>query len=291
MKFVYCLVVVIAFIGGFVQKIHAQKPYKEVVIVDPFVESRGVEPSVCDGVRNGVMSKLSKLGNLEIVDPLVDARLSKLYVNRKIEDVINDTNWKTESEVIYKSMSATKLLRVQIDSYSVQDINALSKKSIMGGIAVHIVKLNFTLSVYNIADGTLIGSESFNGRVISEMSSEPSFNKIFEKASKDMNTFFGKYFKVKTYVLELGDVDKKGVIKYFWTLGGANIGIVKGMVFQVLLEKKIGSNVIYQPIDFVVAKEVHETTARCELSNAKMSMVVRDAFGANKKIYVEAVSK
>ncbi len=286
MKKLFFFVVAMVYAVG----VYAQTSSKEIVIVDPFTMSMGIDPSICYRVRSETMSELSKLKNIEVVDALVDSRLSKLYANRKVEDVVTETNWKTESDAIYKSMAATKLLKGQID---LCDVRVFEGPDITGNGAMitYITNLSFVLSVYNIADGTVVSSKNFNSRAMSAVSRTSSFDKAYKKLEEDVRMFCLKCFKMRTYVLELGEPNKKGIVKDVWISGGANIGVTQDMALSVLLEKKIGPNTIYHPIGRVVAKEVHETTARCELSSSKESAAVKEAFGAGKKIYVEVVTK
>ena len=76
-----------------------EDPSKETVIVDPFTNSAGASETARDNVRSAVISGFSQVGRFFVVDAMTDSRLSKLYENRKIEDVVNDANWKAESDV------------------------------------------------------------------------------------------------------------------------------------------------------------------------------------------------
>ena len=217
-------------------------PQKETVIVDPFTFSSGASSVARDNVRSAVMTGFSEVGRFFVVDALTDSRLSKLYENREVEEVVNDANWKTESEAAYKSLGAKKLLKGAVE------LHYEHKKLDDEGKWVYYTDINFTLQVYNIEDGTMTGSESYKYSELSVSSYADAFNSVIKKITKDMTQFCNKHFKMESYILELGEADKKGVIKDLWISGGTEMGIANGTIFKVLAEKKIGPKVTRQPI-------------------------------------------
>lgn len=256
-------------------------PQKETVIVDPFTFSSGASSVTRDNVRSAVMTGFSNVGRFFVVDALTDSRLSKLYENREVEDAVNDANWKTESEAAYKSLGAKKLLKGSVE------LHYEHKKIDDKGKPVYYTDINFTLQVYNIEDGTMIGSESYKYSELSTSSYADSFNDAIRKISKDMTQFCNKHFKMESYILELGEADKKGIIKDLWISGGTEMGIANGTIFKVLAEKKVGPKVTRQPIGQVIAKEVLDGMTRCEIMNKKEGDVIKDLFSKDEKLYIE----
>ncbi|MDE6622794.1 MAG: hypothetical protein K2K30_00130 [Alistipes sp.] len=258
-----------------------EDPQKETVIVDPFTFSSGASAVTRDNVRSAVMTGFSNVGRFFVVDALTDSRLSKLYENREVEDAVNDANWKTESEAAYKSLGAKKLLKGSVE------LHYEHKKLDDKGKPVYYTDINFTLQVYNIEDGTMVGSESYKYSELSTSSYADSFNDAIRKISKDMTQFCNKHFKMESYILELGEADKKGVIKDLWISGGTEMGIANGTIFKVLAEKKVGPKVTRQAIGQVIAKEVLEGMTRCEIMNKKEGEVIKDLFSKDQKLYIE----
>lgn len=256
-------------------------PQKETVIVDPFTFSSGASSVARDNVRSAVMTGFSEVGRFFVVDALTDSRLSKLYENREVEEVVNDENWKTESEAAYKSLGAKKLLKGAVE------LHYEHKKLDDEGKWVYYTDINFTLQVYNIEDGTMTGSESYKYSELSVSSYADAFNSVIKKITKDMTQFCNKHFKMESYILELGEADKKGVIKDLWISGGTEMGIANGTIFKVLAEKKIGPKVTRQPIGQVIAKEVLDGMTRCEIMNKKEGEVIKELFSKDEKLYIE----
>lgn len=258
-----------------------EDPSKETVIVDPFTNSAGASETARDNVRSAVISGFSQVGRFFVVDAMTDSRLSKLYENRKIEDVVNDANWKAESDVAYKAVGANKLIRGTVD------LHYEHKKPNSDGKMVYYTDINFTLQVFDITTGALDGSESYKYSELSLSSYADSFNSVIRKVTKDMTQFCNKFFKMESYILELGEADKGGNIKDLWISGGTEVGITNGTIFKVLSEKKIGPKVTRVAIGEVIAKEVLEGMTRCEIKNKKEGEVIKTKFNDGEKLYIE----
>lgn len=264
-------------IGAYAQ----EDPSKETVIIDPFTYSSGASETARDNVRSAVMSGFSEVGRFFVVDAVTDSRLSKLYENRKIEDVVNDANWKAESDVAYKSIGANKLIRGSVD------LHYEHRKPNSDGKMVYYTDINFTLQIFNISDGSMSGSESYKYSELSVSSYADAFNNVIKKISKDMTQFCNKFFKMESYILELGEADKGGNIKDLWISGGTEVGVSNGTIFKVYAEKKIGPKVTRVPVGEVIAKEVLEGMTRCEIKNKKEGEVIKTKFNDGEKLYIE----
>ncbi|MBE6181139.1 MAG: hypothetical protein E7148_00370 [Rikenellaceae bacterium] len=261
--------------------VFAQDPKKEIVIVDPFTKSAGVASNIRDNVQGSVMTGLSNVDRFTVVDAKQSSRLQALFASKSIEEVITADNWKTESEAAYKELGATRLLKGNVE------LCYEHKKLGDDGKWVYYTDLNFTLTVYNINDGSQVGSQSYKYSELSTTSYADSFNDALKKATKDMVQFCNKHFKVESYVMSLGDADKKGVVKDLWISGGSNVGIQNNTIFKILVEKQIGPKTIRQSIGQVIAKEVTDEATRCEIMDKKGGEAIKVAFNANKKLYVE----
>lgn len=261
--------------------VFAQDPKAEIVIIDPFTKAAGVGSNIRDNVQSSVMGGLTKVGRFQVVDAKSSSRLQGLFASKTIEEVVTADNWKAESEAAYKELGATRLLKGQVDlCYEHRKLNDEGKW-------VYYTNVNFALSVYNISDGSLVGTESYKYNELSTVSYGESLNAILNKITKDMTQFCNKHFKVESYVMSLGDADKKGVVKDLWISGGSNVGIQNNTIFKILVEKQIGPKTIRQSIGQVIAKEVTDEATRCEIMDKKGGEAIKAAFNANKKLYVE----
>lgn len=255
-------------------------PQKETVIVDPFSYSSGISSVARDNVRSAVLSGFSRVGRFHVVDATTDSRLSKLLENREVEDVVNTENWKTESEAAYKELGAKTLLKGQVELH--KEYKKIDEK----GKPVYYTDLNFTLQVFDITKGTMTGSESYKYSELSYTSYADSFNDIIKKITWEMSKFCNEYFKFETYILELGEADKKGVIADLWISGGTEMGVEKNTIFQVFAEKKLGPKVIRTLIGEIKAIEITDGASRCKIQNKKDGEDIKERFSNGEKLIV-----
>ena len=259
---------------------------KEVVIIEPFTfsKSKTITEVERDNLRSAVMSGLSKVGRFHAVDALTDGRLSQLFAQRPYEDVVNDTNWQTESTSAYKALNANKILKGHLEL-----ISKYIKKNDEGKNVYHC-DVNFTLQVFSLADGPMVGSESYKFQELSLSSYTDAFNTAIRKTSKDMVQFCNKFFKMQSCVLEL-ESDKKGAVSRVVISGGSEMGISNGTIFKVMIEKKYGPKVTRIEIGQVVAKEVLDGVTICNVTNKKEGEVIKQHFNEGQTLYVELEGK
>ncbi len=279
-KFIKSLAFVAALVstlGVFAQ----QDPSKETVIVEPFTCIQDGYARATQNLRGAVMSGFSNVGRFHVVDAVSDARLSALFKERKYEDVVTDQNWQTESTTAYKSLNAKRLLKGQVEM-----VKEYTKRNDEGKL-LYYSDVNFTLQVFSIEDGSMVGSDSFSYSQLSTTSYVDAFNDVLRKAEKQMVHFCNKFFKVESYVLDLGATDKKGNLADLWVSGGSNVGVEKGSIFLVKVEKKIGPKTTRTQIGQVIAEEVTEDMTRCKIMKKDEGAVIAAAFNEGKTLYVE----
>jgi len=262
-----------------------EDPKREIVIVDPFTYSGSIGKLACDNLRSAVMSGFSSVGRFDVVDALSDSRLSKLYENRSVEEAVNSENWQSDSEAAYKALGANKLLKGNFEL-----LNEYTKRD-DDGTLYYYSDVNFTLQVFDITNGAMVGSESYKYSELSSSSYADAFNDAMKKTAKDMQQFCNKHFPVASTVIELGESDKKGVLIDLWIAGGTEVGIAKGHIFALQLEKKIGPKTILQKICEVKAVEATEGATRCQIMDKKKSEEIKQAYADQKTIHVVLVRK
>ncbi len=276
-KSVAVVVALLATCGVYAQ----EDPSKETVIVEPFTYNQDGYGSATENLRGAVMSGFSNMGRFHVVDAKSDARLASLFQDRKYEDVVTDQNWMTESATVYKSLNAKRLLKGQLEM--VKEYSKLNDE----GKKVYYDDVNFTIQVFSIEDGSMVGSESFSYHELSTVSNIEAFNGVLRKTEKDMTQFCNKFFKVESYVLDLGEADKKGNLIDLWVSGGSNVGVQKGTIFLVKVEKKIGPKTTRVDVGQVIAEEVTEDMTRCKILKKEEGAVMAASFKEGKTLFVE----
>lgn len=271
--------------------LYAQEdPKKQTVIIEPFTTSPGISASITDNVRSAVITGLNTVNRVHIVDALADSRLKGLFAEKNYEDVVNEYNWQQESAAAYKALNANFLLKGNVEMYE------LYKKTDENGNVTFYCMLNFTLQLTDLNDGSIKGSKSYQLNELSVSNVDDAFNSCLKKITGGRNDlginmkpevlgFCNEYFKVTTYIIELGETNKKGVVVDLWISGGEEIGYQKGSVFYVYKEKKIGPKVIREKIAEIVAEEVMEGLTRCKVK-AKEAPIIQQEFNAGTQLEV-----
>ena len=268
-----------------------EDPQKQTVIIEPFTKSPLVTYTATDNVRSAVITGFSEINRFYIVDALTDSRLKGLFDEGSYEDVVTESNWQTESTAAYKAVNANFLLKGQVEmlehEYKVSD----------SGDSLYYTLVNFTVQLFDITNGTLVGSKNYKLKELSMSSYDDAFNSCLKKIAggrndlgikvkSEMLGFCDEYFKVNTYILELGEADKKGNITELWISGGEEMGFSKGSIFAVYKEKKIGPKVTREKIAEVVAEEVLDGLSRCKVSK-KDAPIIQQEFNAGVKLIIE----
>ena len=158
-----------------------EDPSKETVIINPFACTDAVSQAACDNMRAAVLSGFSDRGRFHIVDALTDETLSKLYADRNAEDVVNDANWKSESEAAYKALGAKKVVIGQANNVSFSTF-----KSDIDGKMYNKAEVTLALKVYNIIDGAMVGSETIAVTGVDADSKDGAFNDAMSEALRPM---------------------------------------------------------------------------------------------------------
>lgn len=286
----FCFVVLAVAILSATSLYAQEDPQKQTVIIEPFTTSPGISTSITDNVRSAVITGLNTVNRVHIVDALADSRLKGLFAEKNYEDVVNEYNWQQESAAAYKALNANFLLKGNVEMYE------LYKKTDENGNVTFYCMLNFTLQLTDLNDGSIKGSKSYQLNELSVSNVDDAFNSCLKKITGGRNDlginmkpevlgFCNEYFKVTTYIIELGETNKKGVVVDLWISGGEEIGYQKGSVFYVYKEKKIGPKVIREKIAEIVAEEVMEGLTRCKVK-AKESPIIQQEFNAGTQLEV-----
>lgn len=256
-----------------------EDPSKETVIINPFTRTDAVSQAACDNMRASVLSGLSDRGRFHMVDALTDETLSKLYANRTAEDVVNDANWKSESEAAYKALGAKKVVIGQANNVAFSTF-----KSEIDGQIYNNAEVTLSLKVYNIIDGSMVGSENIAVSGVDAGSKDGAFNDAMKDLRKAMIKFVDNHFKFETYILELGEADKKGRVKDLYISGGTEMGVAKKTRFKVYTERKIGPKVTKAEIGTIVAIEVMEGVTKCQVASGED--VIKEKFNSGEKLII-----
>ena len=104
----------------------------------------------------------------------------------------------------------------------------------------------------------MVGSETIAVTGVDADSKDGAFNDAMKDLRKAMTKFVDNHFKFETYILELGEADKKGRVKDLYISGRLGDGRRQEDALKVYTERKIGPKVTKSEIGTLVAVEVME---------------------------------
>ena len=130
----------------------------------------------------------------------------------------------------------------------------------------------------------MVGSETIAVTGVDADSKDGAFNDAMKDLRKAMTKFVDNHFKFETYILELGEADKKGRVKDLYISGGSEMGVAKKTRFKVYTERKIGPKVTKSEIGTLVAVEVMEGVTKCQVAAGEEA--IKEKFNSGEKLIV-----
>ncbi len=261
-KTISSVVVAAVLFAGNVSAQESADPQKETVIVDEFERTVAVPSYIAEGIRANVIEGFVAKGRFHVVDALTNDALKALSAKRVAEDDVDASNvLNSDSEVVYKSLGAKYIVKGKCN-----DRTVTREKDVLGDSYSWYSKISFSLTVYNILDGSTVASKNIQLTGVNSDSSEKADMSAVENAKKEMRSFVDAYFKFTTTIEMIESVDKKKGAKELYIVGGNEMGVRKGQVFKVYYVKQIGSRTVNQEIGALKADEVMDGLTKCNVT-------------------------
>ncbi|MEG0518748.1 MAG: CsgG/HfaB family protein [Bacteroidales bacterium] len=254
-------------------------PKKEILIIDRFTQPGNIQSNYTQGVRNSVINSFTERGRFIVVDAAKDTRLQKLSQERTGEDAVNENNVLEESRsAAIKSTGAKYLVSGSVVTYG-------NKRTTKDGQTTYTSVLTFSLDGYIITTGEVVASKQYEVTGLGKTRTEADNNAI--EAVKMKTTFFiNENFTFTTSILQL-EAAKKGKLKELYIHCGSGIGVQRGDIFMVYMEKDIAGINTLQEIGRLRAIEIAgEEVCKCTVTAGNKE--ISDAFNSQKKLVVRS---
>ena len=259
-------------------------PVKETVIIDLFTGTGHVKDYIRDGVRAGVIQGFTEKGRFNLVDAATNAEIVSLNANRNTEVAVTAENVLNADAVnVYKALGAKYLLKGQVTS-----ITTVDTKNIITGNPEKKTTIAFSMTVYNIADGSTVGSEICEAMGFAKNTHEAE-DSACKDAKDEARKFVDKHFKFTTFIEQLGEVHKKKGLIDVYIVGGIEMGVEKNQLFKVYVKKQIGSRWTQQEIGKLKAVEPMDGLSRCVVQ--KGNIEIAEIFNTTGKEALVVVSE
>ena len=239
---------------GFTQK-------KEVLLVDYFSYTSKIGSSYPEQLRNAIIGGIAETGRLSVVDVDAEADLKIEAERRSSEGAMADETARTAQ---MKTMGANYLLTAHV-----ANMDAI-RKTLDNGSIYYDGLISFTVKVTNITDGSIKVSKQFDYSGLNAKtgdSREAAITATLAYVKTSMQKFVNDYFKLESTIVAIEQSDKKkGAVTVYINCGSA-VGIQKGQLFDVKVEKDIAGKKILTNIGALKAEEVQgEDMTLCKVT-------------------------
>lgn len=244
------------FCGVFAQE-DAQK--KKVLFVDYFTYTSGIGASYPTMLKNAIIGGIQETGRLSVIDAEMEPSLKVEEDRRSSEEALGDQKSRTEQ---IKKLGADYIMRIHVTQMQATKKLHDDKSVYYDGL------INFTLSVINVADGTMLVSKPFSYAGLNAKTGDTPEAAVvattdFVKIS--MNKFVNDYFKLESKIVAIESCGKKGAETLYINCG-SSAGIEKGQLFDVFMVKEVAGKKLKTNIGQVEVVEVQgEDMALCKV--------------------------
>ncbi len=281
MKIFRILPLLLLFLFTLVSSVKAQEepqpPKKETIIIDRFTKSSSIKESTMDGVRGTVVSALSELNRMFVIDATTETKLSNMNQKRG-EDEVNEMNVLEESRsAALKQFGAKYLMTGKVSNYSSESKYIASKRT-------YTVNILFSLKIFNIVTGEAVSSKQFKVSGIGDSASKAEISAI-SNSDYEIRKYIETDFPIVTKIIQLEAKNKRGKLKELYILAGSNHGFKQGNPFEVYTEKRIAGIVTKSLIGKIRIKDVvGENVSLCNVTKGHAE--IEKAFNENPETLI-----
>lgn len=197
---------------------------KETVYIDYFTKSNDVNSSDVESLRSKVIEGMTVTQRVQVIDVSSNDVLKTEALRRQETSAMGDETARKEEMA---TLGAGSLIQGHVTSL------VTTKKTYSDGKVYYESVVNFTLKVVDASTGTLRATESFENKATGD-TGDLSVVECLDLPSYMMRDFMDKYFKVKGYIVQVKDLNKKSTKaeSVYINLGSAR-GIQEGQAFIV----------------------------------------------------------
>lgn len=222
---------------------------KKTLLVDYFTYTKNIGDSYPTMLRNAIIGALQETGRLNIIDASLESSLQLEEDRRSSEAALSDD--KSRNEEI-KKLGADYMMRIHVTTMSGV------RKTLDDGSVYYDGLINFTLTVINVADGTVKVSKPFTYSGLNAKTGDTPEAAVLattDYIKMSMTKFMNENFKVESTIVQIEKCGKKGAEMVYVNCGSGS-GIEKGQLFDVFLVKEVAGKKLKTKIGQLKAEEV-----------------------------------
>lgn len=222
---------------------------KKTMLVDYFTYTQGIGDSYPTMLRNAIIGAMQETGRLNIIDASLESSLQLEEERRSSEQALSDDKARNEQ---IKKLGADYMMRIHVTT--MEGV----KKRLDDGSIYYDGLINFTLTVLNVADGTVKVSKPFTYSGLNAKTGDTPEAAVLattDYIKMSMNKFMNENFKVESKIVQIETTNKKGAETVYINCGTA-AGIEKGQLFDVFMVKEVAGKKLKTQIGQLKAEEV-----------------------------------
>lgn len=252
---------------------------KSTVFIDYFKRSKDVPASLVESLRGKVIEGIQAMDRVVLID--VDSQDAlRIESSRRSSESIDDGG-------DMERLKEMKDLGAQYIINGVVTMMSSSKKTNDKGKIYYQGSVAYTLKVINTANGTLVGTKTFNHDGLTSYTGdtpEEAITKTCGYAKTYMEDFIDEHFKLEGNILEIGS-EKKGKAEEVYINLGSMHGVQKDQKFVVYLEREIAGRKSKKEIGRLSVKAVEgDDISMCKV--AKGGEEIKQALGEGSTLTV-----
>lgn len=226
----------------------AQKNQKKVLLIDYFT-SGNVNQAYAKMLRDAVIAGIQNTNRLSVVDVEMEPTLQLEEGRRQDERAMGDPVARNQ---VMQMLGATYALTGNITR--MEGV----RMQLNDGSYYYDGQIAFDLKVVNVADGSVKVSKSFSYAGLNAKTGQTPNEAVINTTDyikMSMQRFVNQNFKIENRILSIEKVNKKGAETVYVDCG-TDLGIAKGQLFDVFIEKEISGRKSRQNIGTLKAIEV-----------------------------------
>lgn len=226
----------------------AQKNQKKVLLIDYFT-SGNVNQAYAKMLRDAVIAGIQNTNRLSVVDVEMEPTLQLEEGRRQDERAMGDPVARNQ---VMQMLGATYALTGNITR--MEGV----RMQLNDGSYYYDGQIAFDLKVVNVADGSVKVSKSFSYAGLNAKTGQTPNEAVINTTDyikMSMQRFVNQNFKIENRILSIEKVNKKGAETVYVDCG-TDLGIAKGQLFDVFIEKEIAGRKSRQNIGTLKAIEV-----------------------------------
>lgn len=267
---------------SFQLSVWSQERQKEVLLVDYFSYGN-VNRNKAKMLRDAIIAGIQQTGRLHVIDVDMEPTLKLEESRRQSEKAMTDPLARNETMRLLGASYAMSGNIARMEGVRIRHED---------GTSFYDGQISFTLKAINVNDGSVKASKTFTYAGLNSKTgktAEEAVINTMDYIKISMTNFVNQHFKLITEIVAIETTNRKGAETVYIDCGEI-LGIIKGQLFDVYIEKEVAGKMIRQNIGALKVIEVQgDKLSLCKVT--KGNDAIRKANEEQRKMIVVSGKK